>query len=124
MERIHVTVRARPLSLDDAKTSLWKISGNSIFIPNHSSNFQFGTLYFLFIFISISLQFYFSNFKLCFLDQIFNENCKTSEVYEARTKDIVAAAVRGFNGLNFFFFVFSLFFFLNRFFRCCFGALL
>ncbi|XP_073223691.1 kinesin-like protein KIN-7O isoform X4 [Cicer arietinum] len=75
MERIHVTVRARPLSLDDAKTSLWKISGNSIFIPNHSSNFQF--------------------------DQIFNENCKTSEVYEARTKDIVAAAVRGFNGTVF-----------------------
>ncbi|KAK2403310.1 P-loop containing nucleoside triphosphate hydrolase superfamily protein [Trifolium repens] len=75
MERIHVTVRARPLSPEDAKTTLWRISDNSIFIPNHTSKFEF--------------------------DQIFNENCKTSEVYEARTKVIVAAAVRGFNGTVF-----------------------
>ncbi|WJX13429.1 hypothetical protein P8452_03819 [Trifolium repens] len=75
MERIHVTVRARPLSPEDAKTTLWRISDNSIFIPNHTSKFEF--------------------------DQIFNENCKTCEVYEARTKDIVAAAVRGFNGTVF-----------------------
>ncbi|CAJ2628859.1 unnamed protein product [Trifolium pratense] len=75
MERIHVTVRARPLSPEDAKTTLWRISDNSIFIPNQTSKFEF--------------------------DQIFNENCKTSEVYEARTKDIVAAAVRGFNGTVF-----------------------
>lgn len=38
------------------------------------------------------------NFKLCFVDQVFDENSKTSEVYETRTKDIVAAAVSGFNG--------------------------
>lgn len=44
MERIHVTVRARPLSLEDAKTSPWRITGNSISIPNHSSKFEFGTL--------------------------------------------------------------------------------
>ncbi|XP_057506191.1 LOW QUALITY PROTEIN: kinesin-like protein KIN-7O [Actinidia eriantha] len=75
MERIHVTVRARPLSPEDAKTSPWRISGNSIFIPNHSSKFEF--------------------------DQIFGENCKTREVYEVRTKDIVAAAVCGFNGTVF-----------------------
>ncbi|XP_058748341.1 kinesin-like protein KIN-7O [Vicia villosa] len=75
MDRIHVTVRARPLSPDDAKTSLWRISGNSIFIPNHSSMFEF--------------------------DQVFDENSKTSEVYETRTKDIVAAAVSGFNGTVF-----------------------
>ncbi|KEH43131.1 putative plus-end-directed kinesin ATPase [Medicago truncatula] len=75
MERIHVTVRARPLSPEDAKTTVWRISGNSIFIPNHSSKFEF--------------------------DQVFNENCKTSEVYEAQTKDIVATAVRGFNGTVF-----------------------
>ncbi|KAL5067461.1 hypothetical protein RYX36_018348 [Vicia faba] len=75
MDRIHVTVRARPLSPEDAKTSLWRISGNSIFIPNHSSTFEF--------------------------DQVFDENSKTSEVYETRTKDIVAAAVSGFNGTVF-----------------------
>ncbi|KAE9590156.1 putative plus-end-directed kinesin ATPase [Lupinus albus] len=75
MERIHVTVRARPLSLEDAKTSPWKISSNSISIPNHSYKFEF--------------------------DKIFSENCKTAEVYEARTKVIVSAAVRGFNGTVF-----------------------
>ncbi|XP_031401118.1 kinesin-like protein KIN-7O isoform X2 [Punica granatum] len=75
MERIHVSVRARPLSPEDAKTSPWRISGNSIFIPNHSSKFEF--------------------------DRIFGEDCPTQEVYQARTKDIVAAAVRGFNGTVF-----------------------
>ncbi|KAK7278959.1 hypothetical protein RJT34_24000 [Clitoria ternatea] len=75
MERIHVTIRAKPLSSEDAQSSPWRISGNSISIPNHSSKFEF--------------------------DQIFSNNCKTSQVYEARTKDIVAAAVRGFNGTVF-----------------------
>ncbi|RYR26090.1 hypothetical protein Ahy_B02g060238 isoform B [Arachis hypogaea] len=75
MERIHVSVRARPLSLEDAKTSPWRISGNSIFISNHSSKFEF--------------------------DKIFSEHCKTVEVYESRIKEIVAAAVRGFNGTIF-----------------------
>ncbi|CAI9099661.1 OLC1v1036517C1 [Oldenlandia corymbosa var. corymbosa] len=75
MERIHVSVRSRPLSLEDAKASPWRISGNSIFMPNHSSKFDF--------------------------DRIFQEDCKTSEVYSSRTKDIVAAAIRGFNGTVF-----------------------
>ncbi|WVY89157.1 hypothetical protein V8G54_034671 [Vigna mungo] len=64
MEKIHVSVRAKPLSQDDEKTSPWRISGNSIAISN-LSNFDF------------------------------------AEVYEARTKDIVEAAVRGFNGTVF-----------------------
>ncbi|KAJ8759968.1 hypothetical protein K2173_010824 [Erythroxylum novogranatense] len=75
MERIHVTVRSRPLSLEDAKASPWRILGNSIFIPNHSAKFEF--------------------------DHVFGEECKTEEIYRARTKDIVAAAVRGFNGTVF-----------------------
>ncbi|KAG7581089.1 Kinesin motor domain [Arabidopsis suecica] len=76
MERIHVSVRARPLSPEDEKTSPWKISSDSIFMPNHSS---------------LSFEF----------DRIFREDCKTIQVYEARTKEIVAAAVRGFNGTVF-----------------------
>ncbi|XP_010418541.1 PREDICTED: kinesin-like protein KIN-7O [Camelina sativa] len=76
MERIHVSVRARPLSSEDAKTSPWKISSDSIFMPNQSSpTFDF--------------------------DRIFREDCKTVEVYEARTKAIVSAAVCGFNGTVF-----------------------
>jgi hypothetical protein len=65
----------------------------------------------IFISISISISYILFNFKLCSADQIFNENCKTSEVYEARTKDIVAAAVRGFNGLEYIFLSFVLFVF-------------
>ncbi|XP_022147755.1 kinesin-like protein KIN-7O isoform X2 [Momordica charantia] len=75
MERINVTVRARPHSPADEKTSPWRISGNSIFIPNNPNKFEF--------------------------DRIFGEDCKTFEVYQARTKEIVASAVRGFNGTVF-----------------------
>ncbi|KAL8089861.1 hypothetical protein AgCh_039355 [Apium graveolens] len=75
MQRINVSVRARPLSSEDAKSSPWTISGNSIFTSNNSSKFDF--------------------------DRIFGEDTKTVEVYESRTKDIVAAAVRGFNGTVF-----------------------
>ncbi|KAK4835581.1 hypothetical protein QYF36_011554 [Acer negundo] len=75
MDRIQVTVRARPLSPEEAKKSPWRINGNSISITNHSSKFEF--------------------------DRIFGEHCKTAEVYKDRTKDIVAAAVRGFNGTVF-----------------------
>ncbi|KAH6779630.1 P-loop containing nucleoside triphosphate hydrolases superfamily protein [Perilla frutescens var. hirtella] len=75
MERIQVSVRARPLPVDDAKASPWRISGNSIFIPNQPTKFEF--------------------------DQIFGEDCKTRDVYNARTREIVAAAVCGFNGTVF-----------------------
>ncbi|KAJ0245370.1 Kinesin motor domain-containing protein [Hirschfeldia incana] len=76
MEKIHVSVRSRPLSREDATKSPWKISSDSsIFIPNQSPSFRF--------------------------DRIFREDCKTTEVYETRTKEIVAAAIRGFNGTVF-----------------------
>ncbi|KAL1193950.1 Kinesin-like protein KIN-7O [Cardamine amara subsp. amara] len=76
MERIHVSVRARPLSTEDEQTSPWKITSNSIFMPNH---------------LSLAFEF----------DRIFREESKTVQVYEARTKEIVSAAVRGFNGTVF-----------------------
>lgn len=44
MERIHVSVRARPLSVEDARSSPWRISGNSIFTANQSAKFEFGVL--------------------------------------------------------------------------------
>ncbi|XP_038975024.1 kinesin-like protein KIN-7I [Phoenix dactylifera] len=75
MERIYVTVRARPLSPEDAKNTPWRISSNSIHLANQSTKFEF--------------------------DRIFGEDCMTLDVYEARTKDIVASVVRGFNGTVF-----------------------
>ncbi|TVU03982.1 hypothetical protein EJB05_50463, partial [Eragrostis curvula] len=76
MERIHVAVRSRPLSAEDARNTPWRISGNSIALTTQpSTRFEF--------------------------DRIFGEECRTSEVYEARTKHIVDSVVRGFNGTVF-----------------------
>ncbi|RZC79023.1 hypothetical protein C5167_003243 [Papaver somniferum] len=75
MERIHVSVRPKPLTLEDSKSSSWKINENCITIPNQPTKFEF--------------------------DHIFKADCKTSEVYELRTRELVSAAVRGFNGTVF-----------------------
>ncbi|KAG6498178.1 hypothetical protein ZIOFF_046090 [Zingiber officinale] len=77
MERIYVTVRARPLSPEESKCSPWKISGSSIHLTNQPSKFEFVS------------------------DRVFGDDCRTIDVYEARTKEIVASAVRGFNGTVF-----------------------
>ncbi|KAK3133349.1 hypothetical protein QOZ80_6AG0535400 [Eleusine coracana subsp. coracana] len=76
MERIHVAVRSRPLSPEDAQSSPWRISGNSIALATQpSTRFEF--------------------------DRIFGQDCRTAEVYDARTKHIVDSVVRGFNGTVF-----------------------
>ncbi|KMZ65355.1 hypothetical protein ZOSMA_324G00090 [Zostera marina] len=75
-EKIYVLVRARPLSPEDAKASPWRISENSIALTNlASTKFDF--------------------------DRIYGEECKTVEVYKARTRGIVESAVQGFNGTVF-----------------------
>ncbi|XP_016470164.1 uncharacterized protein LOC107792465 isoform X2 [Nicotiana tabacum] len=58
MQRIHVSVRVRPLSPEDAKSSPWRIS-----------------------------------------DRIFEEECRTLEIYKAQAENIVSAAIQGFNVL-------------------------
>ncbi|EPS70558.1 hypothetical protein M569_04200, partial [Genlisea aurea] len=75
MDRIHVSIRARPLSVEDAKASPWRICANSICLQNQSSKFEF--------------------------DHIFMENSTTEDVYRARTRDIVAGSLGGFNGTVF-----------------------
>ncbi|WZZ23328.1 hypothetical protein YC2023_124715 [Brassica napus] len=75
--RIHVAIRCRPISKKETKKSPWRVSSDSISVRNPSS--------------SLSFQF----------DRMFKEDCETIQVYEARTKEIVAAAVRGFNGTVF-----------------------
>ncbi|KAH0466106.1 hypothetical protein IEQ34_006209 [Dendrobium chrysotoxum] len=75
MERIYVAVRARPLSPEESKTSPWRISGNSVYLHNQPTKFDFG--------------------------RVFGEDCKTVDIFEARTKEIVASVVRGFNGTVF-----------------------
>ncbi|KAI3984185.1 hypothetical protein MKX01_011139 [Papaver californicum] len=75
MERIHVSVRPKPLTLEDSKSSSWRIYENSIAISNQPTEFEF--------------------------DHIFKAERKTLEVYELRTRELVSAAVRGFNGTVF-----------------------
>lgn len=40
--------------------------------------------------------------KLLFSDHVFDQDCCNSRVYELLIKDIIHAAVEGFNGLVFF----------------------
>jgi centromeric protein E len=43
MDRIHVTVRARPLSAEDAQSSPWRISGNAVALTAQpATRFEFG----------------------------------------------------------------------------------
>ncbi|GLJ16488.1 hypothetical protein SUGI_0281410 [Cryptomeria japonica] len=76
MEKISVLVRVRPLDKQEvSKGSACTIKGNTIVLTPQSSKFDF--------------------------DRVFGEDSKTSEIYEAHTKEIVAAAVQGFNGTVF-----------------------
>ncbi|KAI3828704.1 hypothetical protein L1987_02813 [Smallanthus sonchifolius] len=97
MERINVAVRARPLSPEDVKTSPWRISGNSILFANPSTKFEFGTI------SSLLLPAVSNDVKThSFAEEvsIFKEDCRTVDVYESRTKDIVSAAISGFNVIS------------------------
>eukprot|EP00250_Pteridium_aquilinum_P033345 c5481_g1_i1 orf=2-517(-) len=82
MEKISVSIRVRPLDKQEAaKGSLWKINNNAITLcsasgaplPNH-----------VYIF-----------------DNVFNSDSTTFDIYRATTQDIVASAVKGFNGTVF-----------------------
>ncbi|KAI3703509.1 hypothetical protein L1987_73635 [Smallanthus sonchifolius] len=118
MERINVAVRARPLSPEDMKTSPWRISGNSILFANPSTKFEFGTISSLLLPpLSNDVKTHSFDEKvscvppLCAISsvlvfnlvlyRIFKEDCRTVDVYESRTKDIVSAAISGFNGTVF-----------------------
>lgn len=123
--RIHVAIRCRPISKKETKKSPWRVSSDSISVRNPSSSlsFQFG-MYLLSSLFSLSL----SNFHVQSLwtDRMFKEDCETIQVYEARTKEIVAAAVRGFNGNTHsadFWFRFQRELSIQFLFRVCFGFL-
>uniref|UniRef100_A0A7N1A5D7 Kinesin-like protein n=1 Tax=Kalanchoe fedtschenkoi TaxID=63787 RepID=A0A7N1A5D7_KALFE len=82
MERICVAIRVRPSISDESSTGLhWKVEDNRI-----SLHKRLGTPV--------------SGVSHAF-DHIFDESCANSEVYERLTKDIVHAAVEGFNGTVF-----------------------
>ena len=49
-------------------------------------------------------------------DHVFDESCTNARVYELLTKDIIHAAVEGFNGILFFFLFSVTFFQLSAFF--------
>ncbi|RRT69652.1 hypothetical protein B296_00015666, partial [Ensete ventricosum] len=87
MERIYVAVRARPLSPEESKSSPWRISGNSIYLASQSTKFEFGRYR-----LPYPSSSWFDAYH-----RIFGEDRNTVDVYEARTKEIVASAVSGFN---------------------------
>ncbi|KEH40003.1 putative plus-end-directed kinesin ATPase [Medicago truncatula] len=82
MEKICVAVRVRPLvSSDSVNGSFWKVHDNRISLhkihgtPLSNSSYAF--------------------------DHVFDESCSNSSVYEILTKDIILAALNGFNGTAF-----------------------
>ncbi|KAK8571393.1 hypothetical protein V6N13_103519 [Hibiscus sabdariffa] len=82
MEKICVAVRVRPsISPENPSATFWKVEDNRISLHKlHGSPIS-----------ALSYAF----------DHVFDENCSNSEVYELLTKDIIHAAVDGFNGTAF-----------------------
>ncbi|CAL5206120.1 unnamed protein product [Lathyrus oleraceus] len=82
MEKICVAVRVRPLvSEDSINGSFWKVEDNRISLHRiHGTPFSGSSYAF---------------------DHIFDESSTNSSVYELLTKDIILAALNGFNGTAF-----------------------
>ncbi|XP_058725101.1 kinesin-like protein KIN-7N isoform X1 [Vicia villosa] len=82
MEKICVAVRVRPLvSEDSVNGSFWKVEDNRISLHKiHGTPFSGSSYAF---------------------DHIFDESSTNSSVYELLTKDIILAALNGFNGTAF-----------------------
>ncbi|PNX88736.1 centromere-associated protein e-like [Trifolium pratense] len=78
MEKICVAVRVRPLvSTDSVNGSFWKVEDNRISLHKiHGTPFSGSSYAF---------------------DHIFDESSTNSSVYEHLTKDIILAALNGFN---------------------------
>lgn len=82
MERIYVAVRVRPLiNQETVKGNYWRIEDNHISLHN-----ALGTPI--------------SGYSYTF-DHVFGYNSKNADIYEVHTKDVIEAAVNGFNGTVF-----------------------
>ncbi|XP_012482697.1 kinesin-like protein KIN-7N [Gossypium raimondii] len=82
MEKICVAVRVRPpICHENSSSTFWGVDDNQISLHKlHGSPIS-----------GVSYTF----------DHVFDENCSNSDVYELLTKDIIHAAVDGFNGTAF-----------------------
>lgn len=134
MEKICVAVRVRPpVSHETSGGVFWKVEDNRVSLhrqhdtPVSGTSYAFGNnclhLSRLVIWpdLVLHLSLYLS-VHVC-ADHVFDETCSNARVYELLTKDIIHAAVEGFNGsfscfffsvyiwiLNFEFWILSLFF--------------
>ncbi|MBA0612860.1 hypothetical protein Godav_013409 [Gossypium davidsonii] len=82
MEKICVAVRVRPpICHENSSSTFWGVDDNQISLHKlHGSPIS-----------GVSYTF----------DHVFDENCSNSDIYELLTKDIIHAAVDGFNGTAF-----------------------
>ncbi|KAH1096984.1 hypothetical protein J1N35_013905 [Gossypium stocksii] len=82
MEKICVAVRVRPpICHENSSSTFWRVDDNQISLQKlHGSPIS-----------GVS----------CAFDHVFDENCSNSDIYELLTKDIIHAAVDGFNGTAF-----------------------
>lgn len=110
MEKICVAVRVRPsISQENSSGTFWRVEDNRISLHKLQDttisslsyafgNFQSSPFFFFPILNPILISW---NFVKLFLDHVFDESCSNSKVYELLAKDIIHAAVDGFNGLIF-----------------------
>lgn len=115
MEKICVAVRVRPPVSQDISNggTFWKVDDNRISLhkphgtPISGVSYAFGkdlyihtcTFISVFVFVFVSERFTCKKCDFVVIDHVFDEGCKNSRVYELLTKDIIHAAVEGFNGI-------------------------
>lgn len=116
MEKICVAVRVRPrISEDSFNGNFWKVEENRISLhkvhgtPVSAYSYAFGipSEPFLILTPIHSYHIHICYFSLVFIllpfsfiaDHIFDESSRNASVYDLLTKDIIHAAVEGFNGM-------------------------
>lgn len=107
MEKICVAVRVRPSSTEEVVNGFqWKVESNRISLhrshgtPISGVSFAFGKLKSE-LFASMSSMILSFLIRLCRLfvaDHVFDQESSNATIYEHLTKDVINAAVEGFNG--------------------------
>lgn len=110
MEKICVAVRVRPpVSQEICNGTFWNVEDNRVSLhkqpgtPISGLSFTFGNCLNLNPSFSSSILQNRVIMLICMFahvsaDHVFDENCETAQIYKLLTKDIIHAAVQGFNG--------------------------
>lgn len=112
MEKVSVAVRVRPARSNEENFdgTFWKVEDNRISLhkslgtPISGVSYTFGIPYFL---VSLRLAYIcmwnwsvdLIRFVWYLADHVFDQDCSNARVYDLLTKDVIHAALEGFNGM-------------------------